>query len=125
MKSTFFKILFASLILANCAKNDQDDDGITIVDPPAEINTEINDFIWKGLNQWYYWQEDVPNLADTRDDNAAAYKTFLSSLDQGEEFFNSLLYKYQSTASRSSSKTTSSKISSLIAVLDSPNIFLF
>lgn len=92
MKSTFFKILFASLILANCAKNDQDDDGITIVDPPAEINTEINDFIWKGLNQWYYWQEDVPNLADTRDDNAAAYKTFLSSLDQGEEFFNSLLY---------------------------------
>ena len=93
MKSIYFKIIFASLILVGCAKNDQDDDQITVVNPPEQVDTEINDFIWTGLNQWYYWQEKVNNLADTKDDNAATYKTYLSSLDQGEPFFNSLKHE--------------------------------
>jgi hypothetical protein len=30
------------------------------------INLEVQDFIWKGLNQYYLWQPDVPNLSDDR-----------------------------------------------------------
>jgi hypothetical protein len=33
---------------------------------PAPINLEVQDFIWKGLNQYYLWQPDVPNLSDDR-----------------------------------------------------------
>jgi hypothetical protein len=30
------------------------------------ITLEVQDFVWKGLNQFYLWQEDVPNLSDDR-----------------------------------------------------------
>jgi hypothetical protein len=39
---------------------DQDND-----DTSATPNLAVQDFIWKGLNQYYLWQ-DVPNLADDR-----------------------------------------------------------
>jgi hypothetical protein len=39
---------------------DNDDTSAT----PA--NLAVQDFIWKGLNQYYLWQADVPNLADDR-----------------------------------------------------------
>jgi hypothetical protein len=35
-------------------------------DTAAPINLEVQDFIWKGLNQYYLWQPDVPNLSDDR-----------------------------------------------------------
>ena len=96
MKSLYFKIIFAGLLIVGCTQDDQDDDQINVVNTPeevnTEVNTEINDFIWKGLNQWYYWQKDVTNLADTKADDAAAYKAYLSSLDQGKPFFNSLIF---------------------------------
>lgn len=53
---------------------------------------EINDFIWGGLNTWYLWQENVPNLADDRFVTQQAYNDFLQSAPRPEEFFESLLY---------------------------------
>ena len=50
MKSLLFKIFFAGLIIVGCTQNDQDDEQISVVNTPEEVNTEINDFIWKGLN---------------------------------------------------------------------------
>ncbi|MBW7871260.1 MAG: carboxyl-terminal protease, partial [Flavobacteriia bacterium] len=44
-----FAFLFAGLISCN-----NDDDNST---PSASVN----DFIWKAMNYWYYWQTDVPN----------------------------------------------------------------
>ena len=31
---------------------------------PADV--EINDFVWKGMNAYYLWQSEKPDLADTR-----------------------------------------------------------
>ena len=42
--------------------------------PTVTGNVEVNDFIWKGMNQWYYWQEEVEQLADTIDDVQSQYK---------------------------------------------------
>jgi hypothetical protein len=58
MKPTlkFAALLFSFFSLQGC--EDMDD--------TAPINLEVQDFIWKGLNQYYLWQPDVPNLSDDR-----------------------------------------------------------
>ena len=51
---------------------------------------QISDFIWKGLNQYYYWQESVINLADSKLDNLSDYSFYLSQNPNPENFFESL-----------------------------------
>jgi carboxyl-terminal processing protease len=58
------------------------------VAPPP--NLEINDFIWKGLNLYYLWQADVPNLSDDRFANQAALNTFLNGYSKPEDLFDAL-----------------------------------
>ena len=41
-------------------------------------------------NLWYYWQEEVEQLADTVDDNQSDYINYLSSIVDPEDFFDSL-----------------------------------
>ena len=76
------------LIIANSCKND-DDNGL----PPS---TSVNDFVWKAMNLWYYWQADVPDLADNRFSSDSQYTSFLNSQQTDELFFN-LLYDYGNT----------------------------
>lgn len=83
MKKSLF--LFVFLILFGC-KDDQDD---TIQVATSE-NLEIEDFIYKVMNYWYLWQEEVPNLADNRFSNDKEYTAFLQSFDGPEELFDSL-----------------------------------
>jgi len=53
----------------------------------------INDFVWKGMNSWYNWQTDVPNLADSKDDDFDAYNTFLNGYSSPDDLFYSLIFK--------------------------------
>ena len=46
------------------------------------------------MNSWYNWQTQVPDLADTKDDNTAAYADYLNQYNDPEEFFNSLRFQY-------------------------------
>lgn len=57
----------------------------------------IQDFIWKGLNLYYYWQKDVPNLADNKFYNQASLNTFLSTYDDPTLLFNDLLFEKGTT----------------------------
>lgn len=61
-------------------------------DRPAP-SVSVNDFVWKALNTWYYWQEDVPNLADDAFPTDASYEQFISS-KQTDDLFFSLLYGF-------------------------------
>ncbi len=91
------------LLSIKCSKKDIDDYEINIVsdvdsessDSPAEItlSTEINDFIWKGLNQYYYWQSDVSNLADSKATMESEYIALLNSQQDSKEFFEDLLHQ--------------------------------
>ncbi len=72
-----FSLLF---ILIGCEKDD--------LAVPAEL--EINDFVWKGMNQYYLWQSDVPNLSDDRFANQSALNDFLSGYSNPTLLFNSL-----------------------------------
>jgi carboxyl-terminal processing protease len=60
----------------------------------------VNDFIWKGLNAYYLWQEKVPNLADDRFANQKALYDFTRSYDSPESLFESLLYRVNENGQR-------------------------
>ena len=85
-----FKICLLALILvfSSCKKSDVEDPNIIRI----ETDLEIIDFIWKGLNQYYYWQESVVNLSDSRKESESDYAYFLSQNPNPENFFNSLLH---------------------------------
>lgn len=52
---------------------------------------DINYFIWSGLNLYYLWQEDVPDLADNRFSNFDELYTYFRGFESQESIFESLL----------------------------------
>ncbi len=61
--------------------------------PDPSANLDIQDFMWKSLNLWYFWQAEVPNLADDRFSSDAAYTEFLQSEANPTDFLeNQLLF---------------------------------
>jgi len=101
IKSIICLLLF--LISTKCSKKDIDDNEINVVsDVDSEssnsqqeitLSTEINDFIWKGLNQYYYWQSDVSNLSDSKATMESEYIALLNSQQDSKEFFEDLLHQ--------------------------------
>lgn len=59
-------------------------------DARVASDIEVNDFIWKGLNLYYYWQTDSPDLADNRFEFQNEYEAFLRPYSP-EELFEHLL----------------------------------
>lgn len=53
-------------------------------------NLEVYDFVWKGMNLYYLWQEDVANLADDRFANQGELNNFLSGYSDPSVLFNDL-----------------------------------
>jgi carboxyl-terminal processing protease len=84
----FFILLLLLLITAQACQKDQDD---TIVGSSSSTaNLEVQNFIWKGLNQYYLWQTDVANLADNRFANQAALDAFLTNYKVPQNLFDAL-----------------------------------
>ncbi|MEY4432140.1 MAG: hypothetical protein RLZZ44_270 [Bacteroidota bacterium] len=77
-------VLLTAFVLQSCQK-DADD-----VIVPQTTNLEVQNFIWKGLNQYYLWQTDVPNLADNRFANQAALDAFLTNYKVPQDLFDAL-----------------------------------
>lgn len=91
-----FPLLIMGLLFVAC---NNDDDATTveqieepIVSESVTLDNEINDFIWKGLNHWYFWQGDVADLADSKDDNENDYHTYLNGFDSPKSLFDDLIY---------------------------------
>ena len=79
MKKFFLLFLGLTFLVSSCSDDDP------VIDPGngngsnnVTLNDPVNDFIWRGLNSWYNWQEDSANLADSKDDNQNDYYTFLN-----------------------------------------------
>ena len=74
-------LLLAVFTFQSC----QDQDDVT-----APANLDVQDFIWKGLNLYYLWQADVPNLSDDRFANQQELNAFLAGYPVPENLFNAL-----------------------------------
>lgn len=78
-------VLLISLFTFQSCQKDNDD---AVINPTT--NLEVQNFIWKGLNQYYLWQTDVPNLADNRFANQAALDAFLVNYTVPQNLFDAL-----------------------------------
>lgn len=87
MKKSFLLLLCIGFVFS-C--NTDDDNKV-----PREI--EVQDFVWKGLNLYYLWKDDVPNLADDRFGSQEQQNSFLKGYPNPADLFNSLLYQRGTT----------------------------
>ena len=95
-KSTLLLILVSFILLLRCENEITNNvvpvsrNGINdfIINLDGEL--EISDFIWKGLNEYYYWQDRVEELSDEKLKDEENYAKYISENSQPIEFFESL-----------------------------------
>ncbi|WP_277016198.1 S41 family peptidase [Flavobacterium lindanitolerans] len=92
MKKTF---IFAILLFIGISSFFACQDDLDDIEVPKEL--KINDFIWKGLNLYYYWQADVTDLSDSRFANQGELNAYLNGFSSPEDLFYSLLNNYPNT----------------------------
>jgi len=76
-------VLSIIIFFSTCTKDNN------TIDPT--VNDDINYFIWKGLNTYYLWQANIPNLADKRFANFDELYTYFRGFSSPEDSFESLL----------------------------------
>ncbi|MEZ4779523.1 MAG: S41 family peptidase [Flavobacteriaceae bacterium] len=84
MKKTYFLLLLFVLPLFTSCFKDQDDEII------SSSVSEINDFIYRGLNFFYLYKADTPELANDYFANDSEYNNFLNAYPTPEDFFSYL-----------------------------------
>ena len=77
-------VLSLSFLTVGCFE-DQDDNLVTA--------SEINDFVWKGMNVFYLYKDQIPNLANDRFSSDQEYADYLNSYATPEDLFESLIYQ--------------------------------
>ena len=80
-KLPYILSLILLITISSCSKSEEN--------IPADI--EINDFVWKGMNAWYLWQADIPDLQDTRFSSQEQLNNYLADFATPEQLFENLL----------------------------------
>ena len=73
-------ILFVNIWLQGCDKSENE----------LNPSIEVQDFVWKGLNAYYLYQENIDDLSDRRFSSNQQLESYLSGFDSPESIFNSL-----------------------------------
>ena len=73
--------LFIFFITTNCDTKD---------DLYVPESLQINDFVWKGMNLYYLWQNEVTDLQDERFANQDDLNNFLTNYSNPKDLFNLL-----------------------------------
>ena len=91
MKKFFLSLLCLGFVITSC--NNDDDTVIEeeVVETPEEevpvvVDIEVQNFFWQTLNLYYFWQGDVPDLADDRFDTQTAYEEYLTENSEPIDF---------------------------------------
>ncbi|WP_436516714.1 S41 family peptidase [Ekhidna sp. To15] len=81
-KLVLLVLVFSSLV--GCKK----DDGISV-----PLQNDVNEFIWLGMNAYYYWVADVEDLSTDKYPTYNALYEFLNTYSQPKALFDNLLYE--------------------------------
>jgi len=103
MKKYTFLLLTLILIINSCTKNDDTVTNTLSEDPIEEPIVNLvadyptQNFMWSFMNFIYFWQEDVPDLADNRfsDLQSEEYADFLASEDNPSDFFFNICNQHE------------------------------
>ncbi|MGF1670332.1 MAG: S41 family peptidase, partial [Balneolaceae bacterium] len=91
MKKHFHLLFFLAAVLTLTGCGDSSSTG---PDETIERASAERQFIWNAMNFWYFWQSNVPELADNGQffENEQAFQNFLMSFSDERALFQSLLY---------------------------------
>ncbi|GAA3786910.1 hypothetical protein GCM10022271_19330 [Corallibacter vietnamensis] len=89
MKTIKLLVLTSTLLLTLTSCFEDMDDN-----PASSI--ELNDFVWRGLNAYYLYKDEVPDLANNRFNSDVEYNLYLNGFYSPENLFESLIYQPQS-----------------------------
>lgn len=84
-------LISTGLLLGGC-KNDDNLGNPNIPNPDPSGDVVVQDFMYRAMNSWYFWQADVPDLADDRFANTEDYTAFLASEADPNNFFEKLKF---------------------------------
>ena len=90
MKKYVLLVLAMGILYVGCKKNDDGIGGPNGPDPTTG-NVTVQDFMWKAMNIWYFWQANVPDLADSRFSSDEEYTEFLQTETDPAAFFDNQL----------------------------------
>ncbi len=107
MKKYFLLLLAFAFMALSCDSDDiaeleeigqeqeQEEQEETVVNSVADF--PVQDFMWQIMNIYYFWQQDVPDLADSKfpslDD--PSYAEFLSTGGNPSDFFFNICYQHE------------------------------
>ena len=95
MKSINFKrVIGLSLLIVALVTGCRKDD-VTPVPEEIPQATDVNKFIYYGLQDYYLWTSNVANLNDTKYANADSLNAYLNGYEDPQDLFTSLLYQYK------------------------------
>lgn len=60
--------------------------------PKIQAENPVNEFVWRGMNSWYFWQAEVKDLSDDRFRDESERNEFLNSYTESDELFYDLLH---------------------------------
>jgi len=86
-------VLILVLTLAGCKDSPSSNNPTP---PHAEKPSDKNKFVWDAMNYWYFWQDEVPKLADSFEEETDEFRGFLNSYTGSEaakDLFGDLQYK--------------------------------
>ncbi|PIB27801.1 S41 family peptidase [Maribacter sp. 4G9] len=93
MRKYILFLLFIGILTESCKKNDDspviEEEQEEMVEEEVveeEVDIQVQDFMWQTLNAYYFWQGDVPVLADNRFATFVEYETYLKSHPNPENF---------------------------------------
>lgn len=92
-KYLMFFLLTGGLFVS-CSKDDMDDDkGGDNIQIEGNLEMEIKDFVWEGMNFWYLYKEFKPILQDDAFSSQNDYASYLQEWNSPEDlFYDGLLY---------------------------------
>lgn len=73
--------IFTTLLPFSCVRFDKEPDA----------NFELRDFVWKGLNAYYLYQDEITDLSDGRFNSDQELQRYLGGFEYPEDLFYSLL----------------------------------
>ena len=89
------KYLYCALAIALFLGACSDDSSSTGPEPPPPEQGEVSaekQFVYNAMNYWYYWQGDVPDLADDRFADDDALREFLMGYSDAEALYDDLQF---------------------------------
>ncbi|KAB1069375.1 carboxyl-terminal protease [Tamlana haliotis] len=63
------------------------------IDDHAVSASDVNHFVWSGMNIFYLYKDEVPNLANDRFSSDGEYASYLDGFSRPEDLFESLIYR--------------------------------